>query len=515
MSLDSRHRKSWRHLLLLAVVVASIGIVGTVKRVRAQAEQWTPAYPLILTPERALAFVQAAEQKLDYLPGEVIVKFKPGVTAASQQRALMALRSRPALSDMSWLTEDTALHRDKGEWDATILAAQLSEQPEVAYAQPNYLRHSNAIPNNPGFARQWNLTAIDLPSAWDINPGASNAITVAVIDSGMTMTNQTYTFPTWNGLAIQNVNVPFHTDPGLSSSRIVNAADFVFWTGPVLDMAGHGSHVAGTIGEDTNNDFAEAGIAYKANIMPVKVCLGYWEVQFILSSNNYAGFVPPNVGGCRDSDIAQGIRYAADNGAKVINISLGGQQPTQITQDALTYAVGKGAFIAISAGNCGRPDLTDECPSQIPNQPSFPAAYASNIDGVMAVGAVGPTLTRAYYSNANSSVEIAAPGGDDRYGPSGEIWQVTLYPPDSVPASVIGPRFDRYNEEAYEGTSMAAPHVAGVAALIMSQGVTNPAMVEALIKKTARPLGSGGRNNEYGYGLIQPRAALFGFGIAK
>ena len=94
------------------------------------------------------------------------------------------------------------------------------------------------------------------------------------------------------------------------------------------------------------------------------------------------------------------------------------------------------------------------------------------------------------------------------------IWQATIFQPDSDPSTVIFPRFDRYAEVPYEGTSMAAPHVSGAAALIISQGVTSPAVVEALIKQTARPLGTAsGRSDLYGFGLIQPRAALFGFGI--
>jgi subtilisin family serine protease len=113
-------------------------------------------------------------------------------------------------------------------------------------------------------------------------------------------------------------------------------------------------------------------------------------------------------------------------------------------------------------------------------------------------------------------VEIAAPGGNVRDGgSSGEIWQTSLFAPDSNAATVIFPRFDRYAETPLQGTSMASPHVAGEAALLVSQGITSPSIIEALIKKTARDLGPAGRDDEYGYGLIQPRAALFGFGIAR
>src|SRR5262249_37862008 len=143
------------------------------------------------------------------------------------------------------------------------------------------------------------------------------------------------------------------------------------------------------------------------------------------------------------------------------------------------------------------------------------------LDGVMAVGAVGRSLNRSFYSSTGPHMEISAPGGDDRDGgAAGMIWQTTIFHADSDPESVILPRFDRFAESAYEGTSMATPHVAGVAALVISQGVTRPAAVESLLRKTARPLGTPdpatpGRNEEYGFGLIQPRAALLGFGLAR
>jgi len=203
--------------------------------------------------------------------------------------------------------------------------------------------------------------------------------------------------------------------------------------------------------------------------------------------------------------MAEGLKYAADNGAKVINLSIGGPD-SEIVRDAVSYAVDKGAFVAIAAGN----EFEEGNPTE------FPAAFAPSIDGAMSVAAVGRSLRRAFYSNTGTHIEIAAPGGDDRDGGiDGMVWQTTLSFFDSDPATIIFPRFDRYVESPYEGTSMASPHVAGVAALLMSQGVKNPAAVEALIRATARDLGSPGRDNEFGYGLIQPRAALFGRGFIK
>jgi serine protease len=325
-----------------------------------------------------------------------------------------------------------------------------------------------------------------------------------VIDGGVTSVTETLRMPVWNGSAIVEVDVPVATNQDLAAARLVSPYDFVFWEGPVVDFEGHGTHVAGTIGQDTNNGIGEAGVAYNARIMPVKVCLSFWDLQFFRSGLGETGAPPPDAGGCPDDAVASGIRYAADNGAKVINVSLGGFGAAPALQEALQYAVQKGAFVALAAGNG----------YEAGNQVEYPATYAAEIDGVMSVGSVGRSSQRAYYSGTASNVEIAAPGGDVRDGGlAGLVWQSSLVSADSTPGTVLFPRFDRYIDTPSQGTSMAAPHVAGVAALLMSQGVTNPAGVEALIKATAIDLGPAGRDDEYGYGLIQPRTALRGFGL--
>jgi serine protease len=500
-----------RKIAVLGVALGSLALLlSSHPSISAQTGSETP-HRMLLTAERALAMVLAHDRKLDYVPGEVLVRFREGVSVAGQQRAMMVLRSRPAPSDLRWVGE-VAVLRDPSEFDATILAAQLNTQPEVAVAEPNYLYRTSGTPNDPGFAqRQWNLTALDMPRAWDINPGANDSLIVAVVDTGMTAVSRSYAFQTWNGRATQNVNVPFGVNSDFKVNRIVSPKDFVFWDGPVLDMEGHGTHVASTIGEETDNGVAGAGIAYRVKVMPVKVCFGFWEVQFALSASGFRGYVPADVGGCPTSEIAEGIRYAADNGAKVINLSLGGTEPSTTVRDALSYATGKGAFVSIAIGN----EYEDG------NPVAYPAAYAAELDGVMSVGAVGPSLTRAFYSNTGPHLEISAPGGSSREGgASGLIWQATILGADSNPITIVSPRFDRYAESGYQGTSMAAPHVSGIAALIISQGVTKPAAVETLIKRTARFLGTPdtatpSRNREYGYGLIQPRSALRGFGLAN
>ncbi|MBM3772271.1 MAG: hypothetical protein FJW27_13515 [Acidimicrobiia bacterium] len=494
--------------IALAGAVAAAFIAALGRPVEAQVDN--PPFPT-MPIDWAEAFIRAAEDNLEYLPGEVVVKFRDGTSLAGQQQALDAIRSRPPVSNLQPLG-DAFLLRDVAEWNAQILSAQLSSQPEVEYAEPNYLYRLSFTPNDPGFAaRQWNLTALDLPTAWDINDGAAN-VTVAVVDSGVTTVNQTFGAVTWEGTRFQTFAVPFSVSPEMSSSRFASPRDFVGGGDTtVLDLVGHGSHVAGTIAQETNNNLAEAGIAYRARIMPLKACFGYWELQFSMSANGRPGFTPQGAGGCDSASVAAGIRYAADNGAQVINLSLGGPIPATVLRDAITYAVGRGAFVAIAMGN----DF------EAGNPTTYPAAYAQSIDGAMAVGSVGRSLRRSYFSNTGAHIEIAAPGGDIRDGgASGVVWQMTIFPPDSDTRTVIFPRFDRYASVGNQGTSMASPHIAGVAALIISQGVRNPAAVEALIKRTARPLGTSdasrpGWNNDFGYGLIQPRPALRGFGIAK
>jgi serine protease len=275
-----------------------------------------------------------------------------------------------------------------------------------------------------------------------------------------------------------------------------------------VDTDGHGTHVSSTAAEEANNGIGGAGIAYRARIMPVKVCASFWDVQFAWSASGRPGQVPLDSGGCSNAAVAEGIRYAADNGARVINISLGGEFPSATILDAIKYAVGKGAFVAAAGGN----EFEEGNPAE------YPAADAPGVDGFISVAATNRSGSRAYYSNTGAHLEIAAPGGDarDSVGGNGLIWQSTLVPEDSTPRfNFFTPRFDRYAEVGYSGTSMATPHVAGTAALMISRGITPPAVIETILRRTAKDLGATGKDTSFGYGLIQPRTALFGTGVIR
>src|SRR4029077_2694666 len=193
---------------------------------RAIGQDVPPPQPMMSAATTA-AFIDAATRSLDYLPGEVIVKFKPGASREGQQRALDAVRSRPSVDALEWAGE-VAVLRDPLQPDARVLAEQLASQPEVEYAEPNYLLHHMATPNDTGYApRQWNLQSIDMPRAWDINPGGKSSVIVAVVDTGITTDNNTRSAATWNGNAIQVISVPFAVNPDLPASRLVSPFDFV------------------------------------------------------------------------------------------------------------------------------------------------------------------------------------------------------------------------------------------------------------------------------------------------
>ncbi|MSO52994.1 MAG: hypothetical protein EXQ51_11395 [Acidobacteria bacterium] len=452
-----------------------------------------------------------AGDRLSYLRGSVIVKFKAEATTAGMTAATRQVAG-DTVDRSGWANFDIIDIPDAADPEAA--AALLRARPEVEYAQPRYRNYAMSKPNDPLYANQWNFPAIDMERAWDIQPGGTTSIIVAVLDSGVAFHSGTFRYnsrfpfrlvpggPIYPALGI--VDVPFAAAPELGTSgstRFAAPRDLIWDDAFPVDLDSHGTHVTGTVGQLTNNSLGGAGMAYNVRIMPVKIIQAIWDEIF---SSPHEG---------TDDVVARGIRYAADNGAKVINLSIGRSEggPAPVVTDAMRYAVGKGVFIAVASGNTRASG----------NQPNRLAQPAPDINGMVAVSAVGRTLDSAYYSTSGSYVELSAPGGDQRAGGiNAGILQQTLdldlLETYERPVAQYGPpRADAFAYYYFQGTSMATPHVSGFAALLMQQGVTSPAAVEAAMKQFATDKGAAGRDDLFGDGLINPRATLRGLGLAR
>jgi serine protease len=448
-----------------------------------------------------------------YVAGRVIVKFRDGTSTASRLNSLSHVSAAGAASERPSYANFEVVRIDPND-DAEAAAAALRQRPDVEYAQAAYRIHTQMVPNDQLYRLQWNLPMLDLERAWDIQGTAGSSITVAVLDSGIAFQSAVVRF---NGQAFHDdlgilhpalgsVDLPFAAATDLfSSSRFVMPRDFIWDDNLPFDLDSHGTHVSGTIGQLTNNDVGAAGVAFNVKLMPVKVIDSDWDEIF----------GSPNQG--TDDVVARGIRYAADNGAKVINMSIGRTgPPAPVIEDAVKYAVGKGAFIVIAAGN----DFEDGNPTEVL------AEIASRVQGAVSVAAVDRGKNHAYYSSTGSWVELAAPGGDVRsFGRDGLIVQQTvdlrfgacIVTPRAcgVAPSLTAPRFDIFAFFGFQGTSMAAPHVSGLAAMLIQQGITSPAAVEAALERFAADLGDPGRDNVFGFGLVEARDTLRGLGLAR
>lgn len=406
--------------------------------------------------------------------------------------AVLTLLPAQALAGDDYVSDEVVVGHSNGKTEVVKLSneqsvpeatAELSRRPDVRYAVPNHIAHTADFePNDPGKTTggtwktmQWNFlpdTGINMPAAWANleaagRPGGSG-VTVAVLDTGVAYSNRGR----------------FVRSPDLEDAWFVRGYDFVSSDPYANDENGHGTHVASTIAESTNNGYGLTGIAYNAKIMPVRVLDEFGAGDAVA--------------------IARGIRFAAKRGAQIINLSL--EFGTSVTASeipeiisAINYAHKRGAAVFGAAGNEARSAI----------------AYPAKTRNVVAVGAVTEHLCQAEYSNQGAGLDIVAPGGgadanvpsdpehcrpDDQPGP--DIYQLTLV--DESPRKFGYP-------SGYEGTSMAAPHVSGVAALVIASGVIGqspkPNAVIQRLEDTARDLGKPGYDTRYGAGMLDAAAA--------
>lgn len=330
------------------------------------------------------------------------------IPAASLNKQISVL----TIPDVAYIEEDVLIQLPKPEIEKVSI-------PEASIQM---------TPNDPLYPQQWGMPMIGANKMWDITGGDTRLI-VAVIDSGVDYTHE--------DLAAVNSSLGW---------------DFVNNDADPMDDNGHGTHVAGIIAATMNNNKGVAGVAPNVTVMPVKVC------------NRF--------GSCWTTDIADGIRWAVDHGAKILSISLGGSSPDSWTYDATRYAVyTKGALVIAAAGNNGL------------EQPSYPGAYP----WVLAVGALDSTGNRAYYSQYGSFLDLTAPGSE----------VISTVPKGTCELC------DPSGYASLSGTSMATPHASGVAALYWSYNLnfTNK-QVGTMLLKFADDLGTPGWDKYFGYGRV-------------
>lgn len=434
-----------------------------------------------------------------FVPGDIIVRFVDKATdqrlepqaraqslglavraGAAGRNMLLSLAGRERMSVYKALDIAHLAEQDGGVVDPdqqlkldTLYAAQaLNQRSDVLYAAPNFIRRTQFAPNDPLYSQQWHYPLINLPQAWDVNTGSGTI--VVVLDTGVMLSHPDlqgqfvagYDFVSDPANAGDGDGIdPDPTDPG--DSGLPGGGRF------------HGTHIAGTVAAATHNAEGIAGIAFGAHIMPLRVM---------------------NQEGGTDYDIDQGVRFAArlpnDSGtlpprrADVINLSLGGPDFTPAAAAGLQQARAAGVAIVAAAGN------------QASCQPFYPASYP----GVLSVSAVGITKARASYSNVGPSIKVAAPGGDFSTNLNGNSGAGVL---STVATNLEGSVQPGY--AFYMGTSMATAHMSGVVALMRS---ANPALtpldIDNLLVSGAltEDLGQPGRDNHFGYGLIDAHQAV-------
>jgi len=439
----------------------------------------------------------------DFVPGEVVVKFKNSTLRSGGQETLKAraaelglqpLGGSPGQPMLFALGDSGARARSLQSLGVTRLAKSaspnvqakletlraikaLSKRSDIEYAEPNYILRPHRVPDDEGYPLQWHYPLINLPQAWDLTVGerAPSPVVVAVIDTGVLMNHpELKPLMTADGFDFISNAARARDGDGLDADPD-DPGD-----SPVGRSSFHGTHVAGTISAMSNNGVGVAGVSWAARLMALRV-LGE--------------------GGGSSHDVRQAVLYAAglpnDSGrvparrADIMNLSLGGSAPSQADREVYAAARNAGVIIIASAGNNNTSTL------------NYPASY----DGVVSVSAVDMNRQKAPYSNYGTAVDVAAPGGDVSVDRNGDGF------PDGVLSTLGSESGGRigFTFSFYQGTSMAAPHVAGVAALMKAvwPQMTPDQFDQALSSGAiVNDLGAPGRDDIYGHGLIDAYKAV-------
>ncbi|KQL49012.1 peptidase S8 [Brevibacillus choshinensis] len=427
----------------IVVAVALVGLVVVPYRMHQNAEQeQREPHPRVTSTEASIPRINFIEQVKDirrdlekrshiqtlhhnprdrshYVEHEVVVRFSPRPDQKTIDKMVASLDAKIKRDfDKFIIIKSRSLSTKQ-------LMKKLAEHPDSVFAEPNFLLLPNRKPNDPYYSEyQWNLPLIGMEQSWDVSEGSSDVV-VAVVDTGVDMGH-----PEFKGKLVEGYNVLNDTNKP-------------------QDDNGHGTHVSGIIAAKTNNKDGIAGMTWKSKLMPIKA----------IGADGSGSAV----------DIAQGIYWATDHGADVINLSVGNYTSSAALKEACRYAYENNVVLVAASGN----DASD--------QPSYPAAY----EEVLSVAAVDHLKERADFSNFGDYVDVAAPGVD-------------------IPSTYI------YSDYAsLSGTSMACPHVAALAALVRS---VHPDMkthdVMELIRKSALDLGPPGHDQLYGYGMIDVSSTL-------
>ncbi|MCP3164919.1 S8 family peptidase [Myxococcus qinghaiensis] len=447
---------------------------------RAALEQTDPGLPIIPAPLGPPPLARIPQEDAT-IPGDVVVRFEEAGVSSEHVLSATALPGYRAVHK-GYASEHLHLVGFEAEDGHAVtagetleLVSRLAAVPGVRFTDRNLRMYKTAVPDDKGYGLQWHYPTINLPAAWDIESGADGVV-VAVIDTGIV------SHPDLNSHVVQGYDmIADPTNAGDGNGRDPNPVD-EGGDEPQGGSSWHGSHVAGTVAAVTNNGTGVAGVAWNAQILPVRVLGTKGGNSF-----DIAAAIAWATGGS-----VPGISQSPARAAKVVNMSLGGASPPQaIYQDAINAAVARGAIIVVAAGN-----------EDVDASNSTPC----NQENVICVGSTGLSGRRSSFSNYGARVDVVASGGEMREDLNGDGYA------DGVLSTVL----DDNRQPAYafsQGTSMAAPHVAGVVALMAATAAKltadlTSAQAESALKATATPIPAAQCTGGCGAGLINAQAAL-------